>query len=368
MLRPVVGIDGSRLSRAEKTGTETYSDALINGLADRVAPWRWRVYLDSHADEHPWPGEVDRRMITAPRLWTHGRLSLEMATHAPDILFVPAHVIPLVHPKSVVTIHDLGYLHIPEGHPGRQRRMLELATRWNARTATRIIVPSKTTRDDLVDSFGISADRIRVIYHGVDQRFRSVSRDEQSRVTSSYGLERPYVLAVGTIQPRKDLPTLARATALLIASGQDLDLVVAGKNGWLADEVHEQLMTVGLGNRFRHLAYVPADDLPGLYRGAACFVQPSLFEGFGMPVVEAMAAGSPVVCARSSSLPEIAGDAAGFFETSDDRDLAMVLERILLDDDYRGHLIAGGLERSRLFSWKKSVNETMLVLREALEA
>lgn len=366
MVNSVIGIDGSRLSRSWKTGTETYSDAVIQGLVDRHTSQGWRLYLDGNIERRRWPDHVELRTITAPRFWTHGRLSLEMALHAPDLLFVPAHVIPLVHPKSVVTIHDLGYLHVPEDHPARQRRMLDLTTRWNARASTRIIVPSIITRNDLVERYATPAEKIAVIHHGVDDRFRNIPEADISRARATFGLERPFLLAVGTIHPRKNLPTLARALARLITLGHDLDLVLAGKDGWMAEEVHYQLRAAGLGSRFRNLGYVSARDLPGLYGASSCFVQPSHFEGFGLPVVEAMAAGTAVVCARSSALLEIAGDGADFFETTNDADLAMILERLLVDGNYRRHLIMRGQERSGSFSWTRCATETASVLHEAL--
>lgn len=365
-MTPVIGIDGSRLSRIEKTGTETYSDFLIHTLVAHHHPAQWRVYLDSEIDRRRWPNDVDLRTLTARRFWTHGRLSLEMATRRPTLLFVPAHVIPLVHPWSVVTIHDLGYLQVPEGHSARQRRMLDLTTRWNARVASRIIVPSHVTRQDLIERYGTSPDKIRVIHHGVDDRFRSVGPAEPARVREAYGLGCSYLLAVGTVHPRKDLPTLARATARLVAAGYDIDLVVVGKDGWMAAAVREQVRRTGLGSRLKELAYVPAEDLPGLYAGSSCFVQPSLFEGFGMPVLEAMAAGTAVVCARNSSLPEVAGDGADFFDTSNDQHLADVLQPILSDEGYRSHLVARGIERADSFSWATSASETAELLGEAL--
>lgn len=366
MVKPIIGIDGSRLSRAEKTGTETYSDAIVHGLV-RSETARWRLYVDREPDRSRWPSGVDIRKITAPRLWTHVRLSLEMAAHAPHLLFIPAHVIPLVHPRAIVTIHDLGYLQLPDHHSARQHRLLDITTRWSARAAAAIIVPSNVTRLDLINRYGTSPDKIRVVHHGVDDRFRHVLSEERARVKEAYGLDRPYLLAVGTIHPRKNLPTLARAAARLIASGRDLDLVLVGRNGWMADEVHQQIRGIGLGNRLKPLAYVPSHDLPGLYAGAACFVQPSLFEGFGMPVVEAMAAGAPVVCARSSALPEIAGDGAVFFDPLDDQELATIIQRILSDDEHRGLLVARGWARSKAFSWSRCIGDTVTILHETLD-
>lgn len=361
MVKPVIGIDGSRLTRNRKTGTETYSDAVIDGLVQGDSA-RWRVYIDRDLDQSRWPAKVERRRITAPRLWTHGRLSLEMATRSPDLLFVPAHVIPLAHPRAVVMIHDLGYLHYPDHHPPRQRRMLDISTRWSARAAAAIIVPSEITRRDLIDRYGTSPEKIRVIHHGVDDRFRTVPWDDQMRVQAGYGLMCPYLLAVGTIHPRKNLPTLARAVKTLAGTGRDLDLVLVGQDGWMADQVHRSIDAIGLGDRVKSLDYVPASDLPALYAGAACFVQPSLFEGFGMPVVEAMAAGAPVVCSSSSALPEIAGDGAVFFDPRYHEQLATAIERILSDDDHRRRLVERGLARSNGFSWTRCVEDTLALL------
>lgn len=366
MVKPLIGIDGSRLSRADKTGTETYSDALIRGLVQSDSA-QWRVYVDTELDRSGWPSRVDIRKLSAPRLWTHGRLSLEMATNAPGLLLVPAHVIPLIHPRAVVTIHDLGYLHLPDHHPARQRRMLDITSRWSARTAAAIIVPSHVTRQDLIERYNTPQNTIHVIPHGVDARFRDVAAAERLKVRDVYGLDRPYLLAVGTIHPRKNLPTLARATASLVASGHDLDLVLVGRDGWMADKVHQELHESGAGGRIRSLAYVPSTDLPALYAGAACFVQPSLFEGFGMPVVEAMAAGVPVVCARRAALPEIAGNGAEYFEPLDATELTSVIERILSHADHRRRLIERGLARSRTFSWERCVSQTLALLHLTLD-
>lgn len=365
-MTPLIGIDGSRLSRVEKTGTETYSDAIIEELVRNHDEAEWRIYLDRDLGRPHWSDRAQARTITAPRLWTHGRLSIEMATRPPDLLFVPAHVVPVVHPRSVVTIHDLGYLHVPEGHPPRQRRMLDAATRWNAYAACRIIVPSTHTKRDLIHRYGTAEDRIAVVHHGVDERFRRAAPRQGPRVREAYRLRRSYLLAVGTIHPRKNLSALARATARLVARGRDLDLVIAGKDGWLAGDVHDQLLATGLGARLKTLNYVAAVDLASLYAGAACFVQPSLFEGFGMPVVEAMASGAPVVCARNSSLPEIAAEGADYFDTVDDEHLASILEGILADDGYRARLIERGRRRAESFSWARCASETMAVLARAL--
>jgi glycosyltransferase involved in cell wall biosynthesis len=286
-----------------------------------------------------------------------------MLTHRPTGLFVPSHVIPAVHPPSVVTIHDLGYLHVPDAHPRRQRAMLDVTTRWSARVARNIIVPSTRTRDDLMRHYAVPADKISVIYHGVHPRFTAARDKTDQSFRNRYGLPNPYVLAVGTIQPRKNLPLLARA---MRSVPEEVDLVIAGKRGWMADVVMAEIRSAGLGKRLRLLDYVPDDDLPALYRQADVFAQPSRFEGFGMPVLEAMASGTPVVTTRGSSLAEISGDAAMFFQGGNEADLGDRIRELLRDNGLRREFSDRGIAWSGGFTWERAARKTRQVLQDAL--
>lgn len=362
---PVIGIDASRMVGRVRTGTENYSDQIIRGLIADPAPWTWRLYFNGGTSDAGLPDRdtVEIREIPAPRLWTHLRLSKEMLQHRPTGLFVPSHVIPLVHPPSVVTIHDLGYLHIPQAHPARQRRMLDLTTRWSARVARHIIVPSGRTRDDLIQHYDVPESKITVIHHGVHPRFAEARRHLDDSFTERYGLENPYVLAVGTIQPRKNLLLLARAMKHVPA---DHDLVVAGKQGWMANDVIAELCSIGLGDRLRILDYVPDADLPLLYQRAVVVVQPSSFEGFGMPVLEAMASGTPVVTTSGSSLAEIAGDAAAFFEQDDPGELASTITSLIRDSSMRETFQNRGIAWSNRFTWEHAAQKTRTVIEKSL--
>lgn len=362
---PVVGVDASRMYLRKRTGTENYSYQIIRALLGESVNWSWRLYLNASLTPTSLPisPNTEIRTIPAPRLWTHYRLSAEMLAHRPDLLFVPAHVVPIVHPRTVVTIHDLGYLHAPDAHPANQRRMLDLTTRWSSSVARHIIVPSMQTRDDLIDRYGVREDKISVVHHGVDARFHIIDASAEVEVRARYRLHRPYVLAVGTIQPRKNLPVLARA---MMIAAPDHDLVVAGKLGWMSDEVVSELKAAGLGNRLRILDYVPDSDLPPLYASASVFVQPSRFEGFGMPVLEAMAAGTPVLCASGSSLTEIAGNAASFFSADDHVELAHYLATTLDNPSQRAIMTDRGKAWSSLFTWERAARETRSILQEAL--
>jgi glycosyltransferase involved in cell wall biosynthesis len=318
-----------------------------------------------------------------PRLWTHVRLSLEMLTAPPDVLFVPAHVLPLVHPRrSVVTVHDLGYRHEPQAHRLLDRLYLELSTRYNARAATRVIADSAATKRDLVQLYGTDPDRITVIPLGVDELFQPVTDAARlAAVRAKYGIPGDYLLYVGTLQPRKNLVRLVEAWARVIADCRlqiaDLGrrtLVIAGKKGWLYEEIFATVRRLGLEGRVLFPGYVPEEDLPALLSGATAFVLPSLYEGFGLPVLEAMACGTPVIAANVSSLPEVVGDAGLLVDPLDSDALAAALQRLLTDADpstplrasLRAELRQRGLARAKLFSWPRCARETLAVLERRL--
>ncbi|MCA9834809.1 MAG: glycosyltransferase family 4 protein [Thermomicrobiales bacterium] len=364
---PVIGIDASRAVGRTRTGTENYSYQLIQGLLAEPVEFDWRLYTNgaggSLADDLPANAEL--REIPSPRLWTHLRLSGELLRHRVNGLFVPSHVVPLYHPPSVVTIHDLGYLHWPESHPESQLRMLDYTTRWSAKVARHIIVPSGQTARDLTRFYKVPASKMTVIHHGVNPAMSTLPTTADTTLRDRYLLNNPFVLAVGTIQPRKNLPVLGHAIAQLNKE-TSIDLVIAGKQGWMADEVMAELSEAGLGDHLRVLDYVPDDDLPALYRAADIFVQPSRFEGFGMPILEAMACGTPVIAARGSSLDEIGGDAAIRFDHDDCEELTARIAELLSDETLKHQVIANGRSWSEGFTWEQTARKTRIVLTEHL--
>jgi glycosyltransferase involved in cell wall biosynthesis len=369
-VQPIVGIDASRYPGEIRTGTETYSRELLDAMA-RVddLPFALRLYVNQLDDDGNANlsrlGEV--RRLPLPRFWTHGRLSLEMLRHRPDLLFVPSHVLPLIHPRSVVTIHDLGYLHEPEAHPSGQRKMLDLTTRWNARVAAQVIAISETTRTDLIRFYGTPADKISVIHHGISADFAPATEPEIARVRATWSLPDRFVLAVGTIQPRKNLARLAQAVAALLGEIPDLVLVVAGKRGWMADSVLDEISAALPHEKFRELGYVPLTDIQALYSTAAVTALVSTYEGFGMPVIEAMASGSPVVVSDTPALTEIAGKAALVAEARSVTGIADALRAVLSDQSKATRLTTSGRAHAASFSWDKAARETVDLLHRMLE-
>jgi len=292
-----------------------------------------------------------------------------MARQPPDVLFVPAHVLPLVHPRSsVVTVHDLGYLYYPGAHRFLDGLYLNLSTRYNARAASRVIAISQATKDDLVQQCGIEPDKITVVYFGYDETMQPVE-DEATieKVKARYGIRGDYVLHVGTLQPRKNLGRLLEAYAMVrkqAKRGEPPCLVMAGRKGWLCDQIFQHIVRLGLESEVILPGYVPRDDLPALLSGARLFVFPSLYEGFGLPVLEAMACGTPVLCSNVSSLPEVAGDAALLVDPLDVKSMAEAMNRLLQDEGLRSQLVERGYRQVRQFSWERCARETLAVLED----
>ncbi|MEW5717428.1 MAG: glycosyltransferase family 1 protein [Chloroflexota bacterium] len=362
----LIGIDASRATSNAPTGTENYSRELIRALLALDHKNHYRLYTRENVPQDFFAARELRitnyefRTIPFPRVWTHARLSYDMLTRAPDALWVPAHVLPLIHPRrSFVTIHDLGQAHFPQAHPPLQRAYHNWSVWWSARAASRVFADSESTRDDLTRFFRVPAEKISVVYPAYDARLYQPIRDAAviERVKAKYRIAKDYILTVGTIHPRKNYARLVEAVKKLEI--RDLRLVIAGKQGWLSDSVFARIKESNLQSLISILDYVPANDLPALMSGARVFAFPSLYEGFGLPILEAQACGTPVVCSMTSSLPEAAGDAALFFDPLDVDAMAGALQRALSDAALRAKLIARGFENIKRFSWEVSARQIL---------
>jgi glycosyltransferase involved in cell wall biosynthesis len=367
-----IGFDASRLGVTQRTGTEHYSWELLSALAQIDHRNRYVLYANGLPRTlPPLPTNYELRSLPFGRMWTHARLSGEMLKAPPDILFVPAHVLPLWSPRrAVVTIHDLGYVHHPEAHPRTRRLYLRLSTRWNAWRATTVLADSEATKRDIIAHCGVGADKIRVVYLGVSARFRPITDTARLVATQArYGIHSPYVLFVGTIQPRKNLERLIEAWGMYLnQAGSHMErptLVIAGKRGWLSEAIERRAHEQGIADRVQFIGYVDEDDLPTLISGARVYLFPSLYEGFGLPILEAQACGTPVLASNVSSLPEVGGDAALYvdpFEVTSIRDgIAQLLEDSALRDRLRG----AGLRRVTDWTWERTARRTLETLEEA---
>jgi glycosyltransferase involved in cell wall biosynthesis len=405
----LIGIDASRAARIQPTGTEAYSRQLIQALLQIESEHRFILYSPTalapdlwgrtspaaeSAPENPISDtrthipssphtRLTLRVIPCPRLWTHGRLTWELWRDPPDVLFVPAHVMPLVCPvPALVTVHDLGYLHYPQAHRPFDRWYLHRTTRRHVHKAAGIVADSEATRQDLVQQYQVDPNRIIVIYPGRD---RSLVRVEDpaaiAAVRERYRIKEDYLLYLGTLQPRKNLVRLVEAFARLQAAANSrvpptsgpmlpppaatrLQLVLAGKEGWLCDDLFQQVRHLGLENQVVFPGYIAAEDKAALISGALALVFPSLFEGFGLPVLEAMACGTPVLTSNVSSMPEVAGQAALLVDPLSVDDIAAGLRRLSTDGNLRHSLVQRGYAQIQGFSWQSAARQ----LLEALES
>lgn len=366
----VIGIDVSRAVSGQRTGTEAYAFYLTEALIPLACRrgHRLRLYFN-----HPPPSDhflegpnVEQIVIPWPRMWTHLRLASELHRRPPELFFTPAHVIPISYRgTSVATVHDLGYHYFPEAHTRGQVAYLRWSTRHNARRSRTVIADSETTKDDLIRLYHIDAAKITAIYPGTDPSLRRINdSDYLHSVLRKYGITPPYVLYIGTLQPRKNLRRLVQAFA---GSGIPHQLVVAGKAGWLANPI---LATVfdyqsPITNNIVLPGYVDDKDKAALISQADALLYPSLYEGFGFPVLEGNACGTPVLCSNTSSLPEIAGKAALLVNPTDVAAMSAAIARIVTDASLREELVREGYKNVERYTWQNTAQGVIDILEAA---
>lgn len=334
------------------TGTEVFTREVCRRLPVAAPELRWRFFAS-----RPKAGlGVDVTVLPLRRLWSQVRLPIALAADRPDLLFVPGHVVPFAWSKgSVAVVHDLAFERHPAAYSRGDRTYLRLTTRWAAARCKLLVAVSQTTKDDLVQRYGVPAERIRVVPLGVGPP--EVEPAPAARM-SQLGLNGSFVLQVGRVEARKN-----QATALAAVERLDgVTLVVAGpeRDRGLAEQLRNS-------THCRVLGLVDQPMLELLYKRADAVVVPSLYEGFGLPVLEAMARGKVVVAAKSSSLPEVGGDAALYFDDpSDSEHLARVLEVALGDKAVRTKLVRAARARAALFTWDRTAAGVAEVIREAV--
>jgi glycosyltransferase involved in cell wall biosynthesis len=280
-----------------------------------------------------------------------------------DLFHAPVNVAPLLLPcRSVVTIHDLAFLVYPERFRSAKRRYLTLMTRLSVRRAARVIAVSKHTKQDAVTRLGVPPERVVVVPNAAAEYFRPEPDPVAlAAFRTAHELPERYILFVGTLEPRKNLAGLLRAFANIAGEDPALRLVVVGARGWLYDDIFAQYERLGLHERVRFAGFVPAEELPRWYQAATLFVYPSLYEGFGLPPLEAMACGTPVVTSNVSAMPEVVGEAGVTVDPTDEAALGRAILRLWRDAELRQRLRRAGLERARTFSWARMARETRAV-------
>ena len=297
-------------------------------------------------------------------LWHRLRLPLwvELACGDLDCFYSPDFTLPPVRrARTILTVHDLSFMRVPEcSEPGLRQYLLK-AVPASVRRADCILADSECTRGDVIELLGVDAHKVKVVYPGVEPRFRPVQdARELAAVRTRYALPNRFVLGLGTLQPRKNFGRLIEGYAQIRCDlSEDTQLVIAGGKGWLYDDIFQRVEQLGLGNVVHFPGYVDDKDLPALYSLADLFAFPSLYEGFGIPPLEAMACGTPVVTSSVSSLPEVVGDAALLVKPTDVDALAEALREALLSRRLRDKLIQQGLDRAKEFTWARGARQVL---------
>lgn len=370
----LIGIEASRANRLQKTGVEWYAYRLIQAMKQDPMqdPHAWMMYSNTALSmglERMPSNWHERRLAWPPKyLWTQIRLSLEMLSKPPEVLFVPAHVLPRFAPKrSVVTVHDVGFHKHPELYKPRQVSYHEWSTKDIVKSGAKIITVSEFCKQEIMDGYGVSADRITVTPLGVDhETYKPASTEVIAGMRTRLQIPEPYILFVGRLEAKKNVLALVEAFKRHKQSrglGDPLHLVLAGLPGEGFDAIHKAIADSGFAEYFHITGYISEADKVALLSGALAYVQPSFYEGFGLPPLEAMACGSPVISSNAASLPEVVGEGnALFFDPLDVETLQAHIQTMLDESDTRTRLRDAGLAWAPRFRWDKTARQTLQTL------
>ena len=354
-------------------GNESYAVNLIEALAEIDSVNHYTIYVTTNEARdrfsNRWANfKVRSTLPHTPLIRIPITLSAELRKNPVDVLHVQFTAPPFAPCPVVVSIHDLSFEHLPQTFNRRSRTQLRLTVRHSARRAARILSLSEHTRRDIIETYGIKPQRVTAIPLAAPEHFGPIlDTRELQRVRHNYGIDRDYILSVGSIQPRKNLARLVRAYASLRGecSADELPrLVLVGKCAWLYDETLRALDETNVKDAVVLTGYVPESDLPALYSGALCFVYPSYFEGFGLPPLEAMKCGAPVIVGNKTSLPEVVGDAALAVDPFDIDSIAGAIRRLINDSALRRELSVKGQKRATEFNWRETAKKTLAVYKE----
>jgi glycosyltransferase involved in cell wall biosynthesis len=361
-----------------RAGLGRYAESLARALVQEH-PKRFAFFYNRDRETNPLAGleRVPTRTVRAGykpwrmAIWLGQLLGLGFERLVPEaeLYHATEHLLlPLRRVPTVLTVHDLIYHLFPEHHKPLNYWFLNRAMPLFVQRARAVIAVSESTRQDLIRHYSIPPDKITVVHEAAAPHFRPASPEAIATVRARHGLPEGFILTVGTIEPRKNLSRLLDALQCLRQRGLDTRLVVVGSRGWLYEGFFRRLEELQLGDAVLLPGYVPDADLPAVYSAARVFVLPSLYEAFGLSVLEAMACGTAVVCSRTSSLPEVGGDAVRYFDPTDVEEMAEAIGAVWHDEALRMEMSRRGLAQAARFSWRRTAEETMAVYQRAMSS
>ncbi|OGG26735.1 hypothetical protein A2960_01005 [Candidatus Gottesmanbacteria bacterium RIFCSPLOWO2_01_FULL_39_12b] len=371
----LIGVDGNEANLENRVGIGQYVYQILKGFHGKNSEdLLFQVYLkEKPINSLPVANSRFSYKIFGPKpFWTQFALPLRLCftTERPNIFFTPTHYLPRFSPiPSVMSIMDLSYIFFPHLFQKKDLWQLKFWTSYSVKKAKKILTISQFSKSAIVDYYKVEKSKVVVIYPDIEHKYFNIdkiSNQKINKMLESYKITNNFILFVGTLQPRKNIIRLIEAFSKLLNSSADksFQLVIVGKKGWLFNHIFQKVRELKLENKIIFTGYVHDEELAMFYRRALCFVLPSLYEGFGLPVVEAMACGCPVVTSNVSSLPEIALDCAILVDPYKTDDIAEGIYKASYDNKTRDRLIARGLNRAKIFNWDKCCKETLEVLKK----
>ena len=366
----VLGIDARLANAPQRAGVGNFCRGMLDALPTVAGDTTLRLYLDTEPGaDLPRGRRCEVRVLPRKRFWTHRVLGPELRRDPPDVFWSPVLQLPLGAPcPMVATVHDLAVRRFPDQFTLRRRLLARAETRLAVLRAAHLCADSAATKADLAHYYRVASERMTVTHAGVAPEFHVPQHAADiQRVREIHALPGRFLLYVGRIQPRKNLERLIEAFEMLCARVPDLPhhLLMAGDRGWMEGPIHARAERSPVRGRIRFLGHVPAGDLPPLMAAADALALVSLWEGFGLPVVEAMACGTAVIASNCSSLPEVAGDAAVLVDPLDPESMALAIGRVLTDDAARHALERRGMAQAAGFTWQAAAARLMQAVRAA---
>lgn len=377
----IIGIDGNEANTGRNVGIGEFAFELLTQFEQmRPQGVTFEVFMKDDPlkslprERKGW----DYRVFGPRKMWTQFALPLKlfMSSPKPDVFFSPTHYAPRFSPVPTVTsVMDLAYIHFPEYFAEKDLYQLKHWTKYSVQKAAHVITISNSSKNDIIKAYNVPESKVSVVYLGIkDMTSLNPHVYSMSELQSKFGISKNYVLSVGTLQPRKNTARLIEAFSKVVrskkqvVSGDDLQLIVVGKRGWLYEDILAAPKKYGVEDRVKFLDFVSDDDLAMLYKNALCYVFPSLYEGFGLPILEAMKFDCPVITSNVSSLPEAAGDAALYVDPTDIDDIAAKISSLLDNESLRKELMKKGRDQIKKFSWEKSAKQTLEILEQVAKS
>lgn len=364
----LIGIDGNEANVDKRVGIGEYAFELLKQFERfTIYDLRFTIYLKNRPLGHM-PKEREGwkyRVIGPKKMWTQFALPFDLYFGAkrPKIFFTPSHYGPRFSPvPAVISIMDLSFIRFPELFAKKDLYQLKAWTKYSAKNAKKIFTISEFSKNDIIKEYKVESKDVVVTYPGIKQELsiwnKVLSMDELKK---KFGIDKEYILFVGTLQPRKNIEKLIEAFSKL---DKDILLIVVGKKGWLYEDILKAPQKFRISEKVKFLDFVSDKELQGLYKNALCFVLPSLYEGFGLPILEAMKNGCPVLTSNVSSLPEAGGDAALYFDPENADEISKTIKKVIEDKGLRDEMIRKGYAQVKKFSWEKTARETLKVLQD----